>query len=419
MKRVPQPRLPARTRRHAGMDLVWTVLLLAGLAVPAAAQAPEFNVNSRYTVESVEISPERSEGLSRKLREEMQGHVGEKFDQTIFEQLRDRLRREVKAPNVSLKLLRGSRPDCVKVIFEVADHRARVDVTVPRFLYNSRQGWSGEVDAIIISGRNRFTLGVLSDGDSLLERFAGVRACYVRFTFEFGSFHQQWNRATLIADGEGSDPGVYRERQMFEPRLTFSLSRPLTLTTGVSFARLEKQFPAARLESASAVTNTLRYRRYWEGSESNGQELDAGYNLRAATSVLASDFLYTRHAWDVLWSLRHDRHRFTVRFGGGVLTGNAPLFERFTAGNSSTLRGWNKYQIAPLGGNRMAQGSVEYRYRIVEVFCDSGAVWDRGSAPVARNSAGIGIRRDHFLIAVAFPFRGGRTDPVFLAGMNF
>jgi hypothetical protein len=402
--------------------------MVLGIAAPAAAQETEFNINSRYTVESVEISPERMEHLSRKLREEIQGHVGEKFDQSIFEQLRDRLRREIKAPSVSLKLQRGSRPDRVKVVFEVAEHKARVDVSVPKFLYNSRQGWSGEVDAITISGKNRLTLGVLSDADSQVERFAGIRACYersgigsshVRFAFEFGSFHEQWNRATLIADGEASNPGVYRERQMFEPRLTFSLSRSLTLTTGVSFARLQPQFPAARLESADAVTNTLRYRRRWEGTESNGQELDAGYNLRAATSVLGSDFIYTRHAWDLLWSMRQSRNQVTIRFGGGVITGHAPLFERFTAGNSSTLRGWNKYEIAPLGGNRIAYGSVEYRYRIVEVFCDSGSVWDRGAAPVLRNSAGVGIHRDNFMIAVAFPFRAGRADPVFLAGMNF
>ena len=32
----------------------------------------------------------------------------------------------------------------------------------------------------------------------------------------------------------------------------------------------------------------------------------------------------------------------------GVLTGTAPLFERFSLGNTTTLRGWNKYDLAPL-----------------------------------------------------------------------
>ena len=206
---------------------------------------------------------------------------------------------------------------------------------------------------------------------------------------------------------------------MFEPRLTFSLARPLTFTTGISFARLQTQYPAVRFESADAVTNTLRYRRHWEGSASDGQELDAGYNLRAATSVLGSDYIYTRHSWDVVWSTSRNRQRVTLRFHGGLIPGNAPLFERFTAGNSTSLRGWDKYEIAPLGGNRTAYGSVEYRYRIVEVFCDSGSVWDHGAARVLRTSGGVGIRRENFVIAVAFPFRAGRVDPVFLAGMNF
>ena len=37
----------------------------------------------------------------------------------------------------------------------------------------------------------------------------------------------------------------------------------------------------------------------------------------------------------------------------GFITGRAPLFERFVLGNGTTLRGWNKFQLDPLGGSRM------------------------------------------------------------------
>ena len=57
----------------------------------------------------------------------------------------------------------------------------------------------------------------------------------------------------------------------------------------------------------------------------------------------------------------------------GITTGRAPLFERFVLGNSSTLRGWNKYDLDPLGGNRMVHNSVEYRYGAFQVFYDTGA----------------------------------------------
>ena len=103
----------------------------------------------------------------------------------------------------------------------------------------------------------------------------------------------------------------------------------------------------------------------------------------------------------------------------GVITGKAPLYERFSLGNSSTLRGWNKYEIDPLGGNRMLHNSVEYRYGVFQAFFDMGAIWDVGETVVARNSAGVGIREGPFSIAVAIPLRDGRIEPVLMIGMNY
>jgi outer membrane protein assembly factor BamA len=109
-----------------------------------------------------------------------------------------------------------------------------------------------------------------------------------------------------------------------------------------------------------------------------------------------------------------------------VIYGNAPLFERFILGDSTTLRGWNKYDLDPLGGNRVVHGSVTYGYHIMRVFYDAGSVWDQGKSPEAKHSTGIGIssglgifQRGAILLAVAFPIRQGRADPVFIAGMNY
>ena len=103
----------------------------------------------------------------------------------------------------------------------------------------------------------------------------------------------------------------------------------------------------------------------------------------------------------------------------GVLTGRAPLFERFVLGNSSTLRGWNKYDLDPLGGNRMVHNTVEYRYGVFEIFYDSGAIWDRGETAALRHSLGVGLRQGLFSMAVAFPVRDGHIDPIFMVGMNY
>ncbi len=103
----------------------------------------------------------------------------------------------------------------------------------------------------------------------------------------------------------------------------------------------------------------------------------------------------------------------------GYISGRAPLFERFALGNSSTLRGWNMYDLDPLGGNRMVHNSAEYRYGIFQAFYDSGAVWDRGDTAILRHSAGVGLRQGIFSLAVAFPLREGHIDPIFMVGMNY
>jgi outer membrane protein assembly factor BamA len=122
----------------------------------------------------------------------------------------------------------------------------------------------------------------------------------------------------------------------------------------------------------------------------------------------------------------HDHQTIEFALVAGLIFGRAPLFERFVLGDDTTLRGWDKYDIDPLGGNRMVHGSVTYGYRIVRVFYDTGAVWDQGTTPEIRHSVGVGVssglglfQKGAVLLAVAFPIRQGRAEPVFIAGMNF
>ena len=112
---------------------------------------------------------------------------------------------------------------------------------------------------------------------------------------------------------------------------------------------------------------------------SSGQEWDTGYSLRAATSVLGSDFAYLRHQWDVRYALHYGSNAITVRGLGGVTGDDSPLFERFTFGDSRNLRGWNKFDVAPIGGTRLAYASVQYSWKQVGVFYDTGSVWDRST----------------------------------------
>jgi hypothetical protein len=405
---------------------------LVGAAVLLArAQEPETNVNERYMVESVDVSGADQSTLERPVREELRRLVGQRFSQEKLEELSRLIRKAFPGRTVAIRVNRGDTPDHVKVTFEVKGHTRRFDLMAPKTLYCSRQGWSGELDATAQARSNIFTLGILSDGDSQLERFSGVKARYenrklgtnrVQFAFEFGSYNEIWNGATVAASAAAHEGGlpldIYRTREKYEPVATFTLAQPLKLSVGASFQRFQVQYPAARTEGANAIIATLRYDRQLEESGSSKHRLEAGYGLRAATRTLGSDFVYARHTWDFAYTFWHGNHKLSERAEAGAITGNAPLFERFVLGNSSTLRGWNKYDIAPLGGNRVAYNSAAYRYRAFEVFYDAGAVWTGGQPATVRHSAGAGVHIGDLALLVAFPIRNGRMDVVFMAGLN-
>jgi hypothetical protein len=410
-----------------GFILCITLLLAAAPAHPNATSSQ--NVNSRYIVESVEVSSKKAfKRLSDHLKKDIQKLVGRKFDQDLTGKIARRLRKELRAANVTHRILRGDQPEHVKVVFDEQGRRLEHEPDITKLAYHSKQGWTGGVEATAEVKDTAFTFGIQSDGDELLERFAGINARVsqgfgdrVRLGFDFESFHQQWNRATLEAiDRQTSVPGIYRTRNNYAPHLDILVAPGLTLSGGLSFNHVEFQFPAANTESANAVTTTLRYRNRWENGDSTRQELDAGYGLRAATRLLDSDFVYARHYADVRYSYGRGPHVVAAGFATGGLSGTAPLYERFSAGNTQTLRGWNKFDLAPLGSDRLTHGTVEYRYHTIAVFYDVGslAIDDKDSAST-KHSLGAGFHWDNFAMSLAFPIRGSRVVPMFLLSANF
>lgn len=409
-------------------------LVLAGASGSTAqspgAEAPAANVNGRYIVESVDIvGIERSE-ISRGLRDEMRALVGYNLDDEKVDRLLDRLLHDFPDYYVTRRVTRGETPGRVKLVFEMewAGRKDRFDLGAPRAVYNSRLGWTGELEGTVRLKDHEFSASVLSDNEQLIDRFAGITASYenrrpgttkANIAFYFEDFHAIWNSATLAAlDRHPGMPRAYRARRNFQPVVTVLPARGLSVSAGASFQSLEQQLPAAQPESANAVIGTLRYDRLLESSGPDSHRLGAGYSLRAATHSLGSDYVYARHAWDLAWAMWHGPHRVDAAFEAGVIAGTAPLFERFVLGNSTTLRGWNKLDVAPLGGSRAAHGSVEYRYRVLRVFYDTGAVWSRNDDPSLKHSTGGGLQLGEFAILVAFPLKSGRATPVFMAGLN-
>jgi len=432
------------------MKKLWTLALvlatpLVGCGTPDNDDekiAEALNVNSRYIIENVHVSGNALRvNISDPLRTDLDSVVGSKYDDSRLKTLADRIKKELHVADVAVKVTRGTEPDHVVVDFEVTkQHEQNFDLSLAKFVYNSKEGWTGDGSATTTVHGNEFTMGLVSDGDSLVDRFAGVRAKFerkslfgskrLRLRFEFDDYHEMWNPATLTAAQNSEKPiEIYRSRQVFTPEATLVIAQPLEWTFGVTFVRLGLPGvvqteggggSAAKTESSNALVNTLRYHQRWgSAKDEQEQEASASYNLTAASNLLATDQVFKRHEVQAHYRYRHERSTVEIGFLAGVLDGQAPLYERFVLGDSTTLRGWNKFDLDPLGGSHVVHASIDYRYRILQVFYDTGAVWDRPEEREQKQSVGAGFKKDGFQLAVAFPVRAGRVDPIFYAGMNF
>jgi len=415
---------------------------------PETELASDLNINSRYTIESINFIDQREYKLSNSSLEEIRRLVGAKVSTEALDRLTARIRGELRAHDVTFKLTRGAQQDSVRVLIQVDHAGGSIDASIPTLSYNSGLGFTGVGQLSSTIGPNAFTFRMVSDTNTLIERYSGIQAAYehnltssgrIRIGFEFDGYADQYNPSTIAALGDSRNSselsslgaGAYSSRLNYEPSATFVVAEPLTYTVGFSFEQLNGLPTAARSESANAVVNTLRYHQRWGGSDTpesggNTQELDAGYSLRAATTVLSSDLAYTRHLAHLKYNYSSRTQSVEVTMLAGAIYGQAPLFERFALGNSTLLRGWNMYDLDPLGGNRLAYGSVTYGYHMMRVFFDTGSVWDQGKSPQMKESAGIGVssglgvlEKGAFLLALAFPLRQGPILPVFIAGMNF
>jgi hypothetical protein len=389
--------------------------------------AEEANVNQRYLIESVsvggvELADLEASRLPPTLRERLIALIGQHCDSAALESLAAEIRKQLHFREVTEHLSKGTGPDQVRVNFEVVHKDLGFDVSLPRFLYHSQQGFTGEVDASTRYKDNVLTFGVVSNGDDLTERYSGIAAHFESNTFgpdklradvTFEDYHELWNNATIAALGPG-EPELYHARWNVAPELSFAIVPAVTVAVGASFQHTQSETPDVPGQMANAATLDVRAHHH---------NLEAHYNLRVATRALGSSYAYARHLISVRYQVHSGRHTLTNESMAGSIVGNAPFFERFVLGSSSTLRGWDRYEIDPLGGSRVVHNEVSYGYRIgegtVETFYDSGALWQSDRAAQLRHSLGFGYRQGIFVVTLAFPLYDGRVEPVFMAGMNY
>jgi outer membrane translocation and assembly module TamA len=203
------------------------------------------------------------------------------------------------------------------------------------------------------------------------------------------------------------------------PLLKFAFTPELSVSAGVGITELDPFTPAAPHRMANAAVGSIDFSRKEEKEDGPTQKIDARFLVRAGTRSLESDLVYNRYLAQGSYRIDFGRQHVLATGMAGGITGEAPLFERFSLGDSVTLRGWDKYDIAPTGGNRMYYASVEYRYTGLAVFLDLGSVWDAPAKSTTRVSTGIGFHAGPVFATVGFPLNTDNLTAVFTMGLRF
>jgi hypothetical protein len=394
------------------------------------------NINSRYTVESVEISGIPDREISGALRARLEAMVGAPLDHDEAERLVEELEAEQPGYRVHRRIARGLERGRIRVVFEFDERggdRRWIPFTPSRskLVYHSDQGPSAVLDIPMGTSRHRALFGfAIKNDDDLLEEYSAVRFGVesrnlgterLGARVEVSWLRSEWEPETLAAvDADPAIPAPYRRRVTVDPSVTVALTPHLRVSAGASLSELESLADSTSTQMASAFVASVGYRQAWGSGRRSDHAIDAAYEFRSATETLESDLIYKRHVGRA--SYRYDQGSGTLiaNVMVGRLTGAAPLFERFTLGDTSTLRGWSKFDLAPSGGDRVFHQSLEYRIHHVGFFLDSGSVWTKGRDDMrVRFAAGFGLHGDNGFLTLGFPLNARDLGTTFMMGVRF
>jgi hypothetical protein len=452
---LPDHVAAARTVPGNQAGRVRVVIVVAGVS---QTDVVGVNVNAKYPVESVTVEGIPRPQISDSLWDELQKMVGQPLNDPEAGRLQMALQSELGTRYEVSRRVEKGKPRQVAVIFQVVKSRfLRWAAPQTILAYQPKQGLTAFLHMREIYSRSFYNtsgpggalhLGFGSNGDDLIERYKGyyieVERLHIGterlgFRFGFSDYGTTWKSQTELAAEQAQGPGTYRSRLGLEPAIAFGITPDLYVTAGFKFTRLKMQFPGTETEWANAGVAGIRYQRTMK-SGNVLQQATADYSLHSAGDATGSDFIYTRHYFDGLYMLRKKLERkkplkmisickecflnelsspyFRLEARAGTVSGDPPMFERFSIGNTETARGWNKFDIAPLGATRMFATTVEGGVSGFRLFYDAGAVWDSGQKIVVRNSIGITISDDNDDpgegLTFAFAIRDSRLVPAFM-----
>ena len=242
------------------MKYAWLGCLLLGSLLFAGTQDSELNVNTRYTVDTVIVagkgwqterrrSAERpsqygfAEGSGGPDRGEAESRHSGRFG--------TRLKKEFYARRGKHHVLRGNSPDHVQVEFEVTPGSCGIDATVTKFLYDSRQGWSGAgaVGFTVHQNtlpfrpgeRRRQTGGALRGNlRRAMKINIGHRSRASALPVRELSRAVEPEHAECVGGAAQPDVGRLPDAAEFRAEVTISLAKPLTLESGSQFSALSE-----------------------------------------------------------------------------------------------------------------------------------------------------------------------------------
>jgi Omp85 superfamily domain len=391
------------------------------------------NVNARYIVEQADITGLPDAELTQSLRDDLQALVGKRLDSGDADRLQERMERELPRFEISRRIRRGSQVGRIQLVYEARKKEPppwlRFEPLRWNAIFHSDQGWGSYLDLAIGDRNIRFTpIVAIDNADDLVEEYSGYGLRFetrklgtrrLGASLEWSWFDQDWRGATLDALALKPEiPPPYNTRSTITPLLKFAFSTDLSVAAGVSISELKPLFPATDSRMANAAVASIGYDPRWKDRFDAAHHVEVSFGVRAGSHELESDLDYRRYLGQGSYRYDFGRHHVQATGMAGGITGHAPLFERFTLGDSTTLRGWDKYDIAPAGGDRMFYSSIEYRYTGLALFLDIGSVWDDGTERQVRVSTGFGFHGGPVFLTVGFPLNTDNLTAVVALGLR-
>jgi hypothetical protein len=427
-----QPRYVAAVRVTPDPDgAARVVFVVARMRDPE----PQGDINAKYVVEEVVIEGVKDTAITAEMRADQDALKGKPLDEEVAERLTTRLKSAFPDYTIQRRTSRGSQRGQIRVVFHLERSEEsrwlRFEPMEANALFHSDQGWGAKLPLTI--NANDFMVVphfAIDVGDDLIEEYSGFGLRFesrklgterLGVFFEWATYDQTWRDPTLFAvAGNPAIPALYRNRMTVSPLVKFAITPHLTVAGGVSITELDslnEEFSTSQM--ANAAIASVRFNQRWKPRSGMQHALEASFTVRSGLEGLESDLVYDRYLTQADYLVRAKHHQVLVSGMFGSITGSAPLFERFSLGDSRTLRGWDKYDIAPAGGDRMFHSSVEYRYRMLALFLDSGSVWDKGTNRQIRFSTGFGFTPGPAFFMVGFPLNTDEFRAVFTMGLRF